>query len=121
MTVTIIAPDPKVAPARARTSAMVSPCLSRAISPGFDTAPRTATVLLRYSVTSTLTEGCRNTPNVLSAWAIRSPVWLGVRPRSEEHTSELQSLMRISYAVFCLKKKKMHKQQDVSEHKELRS
>src|SRR3546814_1374716 len=29
--------------------------------------------------------------------------------RSEEHTSELQSLMRISYAVFCLKKKKSHK------------
>src|SRR3546814_2049283 len=37
--------------------------------------------------------------------------WDGVdfrflHPRSEEHTSELQSLMRISYAVFCLKKKK---------------
>src|SRR3546814_6314381 len=31
--------------------------------------------------------------------------------RSEEHTSELQSLMRISYAVFCLKKKKKHKKQ----------
>src|SRR3546814_2115273 len=31
---------------------------------------------------------------------------LGSEPRSEEHTSELQSLMRISYAVFCLKKKK---------------
>src|SRR3546814_2612956 len=30
--------------------------------------------------------------------------------RSEEHTSELQSLMRISYAVFCLKKKKKYKQ-----------
>src|SRR3546814_7989549 len=30
-------------------------------------------------------------------------IWFG---RSEEHTSELQSLMRISYAVFCLKKKK---------------
>src|SRR3546814_4437566 len=29
--------------------------------------------------------------------------------RSEEHTSELQSLMRISYAVFCLKKKQKHK------------
>src|SRR3546814_6553004 len=28
------------------------------------------------------------------------------RPRSEEHTSELQSLMRLSYAVFCLKKKR---------------
>src|SRR3546814_4521677 len=32
--------------------------------------------------------------------------WSGSGPRSEEHTSELQSLMRISYAVFCLKKKK---------------
>src|SRR3546814_5192590 len=31
--------------------------------------------------------------------------WIG---RSDEHTSELQSLMRISYAVFCLKKKKKH-------------
>src|SRR3546814_6808832 len=30
----------------------------------------------------------------------------GHAPRSEEHTSELQSLMRISYAVFCLKKQK---------------
>src|SRR3546814_3488583 len=30
--------------------------------------------------------------------------------RSEEHTSELQSLMRISYAVFCLKKKKLKKE-----------
>src|SRR3546814_10009231 len=30
---------------------------------------------------------------------------IGTPPRSEEHTSELQSLMRISYAVFCLKKK----------------
>src|SRR3546814_5461602 len=34
--------------------------------------------------------------------------------RSEEHTSELQSLMRISYAVFCLKKKKTHKK--MNEH-----
>src|SRR3546814_9966129 len=33
-------------------------------------------------------------------------VRLAVDGRSEEHTSELQSLMRISYAVFCLKKKK---------------
>src|SRR3546814_4510340 len=35
----------------------------------------------------------------------------GGDPRSEEHTSELQSLMRISYAVFCLKKKKKTSQQ----------
>src|SRR3546814_4420046 len=34
------------------------------------------------------------------------PGTAGSRHRSEEHTSELQSLMRISYAVFCLKKKK---------------
>src|SRR3546814_5295510 len=33
------------------------------------------------------------------------------RPRSEEHTSELQSLMRISYAVFCLKQKNNHTQE----------
>src|SRR3546814_4096513 len=33
-----------------------------------------------------------------------------LRRRSEEHTSELQSLMRISYAVFCLKKNKKKKQ-----------
>src|SRR3546814_2837560 len=34
------------------------------------------------------------------------PAPIGLVLRSEEHTSELQSLMRISYAVFCLKKKK---------------
>src|SRR3546814_8917288 len=39
--------------------------------------------------------------------------------RSEEHTSELQSLMRISYAVFCLKKKNQHntRQHHVTKHK----
>src|SRR3546814_4647792 len=36
------------------------------------------------------------------------PVPESLAQRSEEHTSELQSLMRISYAVFCLKKKKSH-------------
>src|SRR3546814_5529351 len=35
--------------------------------------------------------------------------WKALDVRSEEHTSELQSLMRISYAVFCLKKKKTTK------------
>src|SRR3546814_985259 len=38
------------------------------------------------------------------------------RPRSEEHTSELQSLMRISYAVFCLKKKNHYKQKNHKKH-----
>src|SRR3546814_7618042 len=41
--------------------------------------------------------------------AIRSSRRRDCVSRSEEHTSELQSLMRISYAVFCLKKKKSHK------------
>src|SRR3546814_4635586 len=41
----------------------------------------------------------------VSATDVRS----ATKERSEEHTSELQSLMRNSYAVFCLKKKKKHK------------
>src|SRR3546814_4618703 len=46
----------------------------------------------------------------LVVWAIRDgrDVTDHMHKRSEEHTSELQSLMRISYAVFCLKKKKQH-------------
>src|SRR3546814_1800430 len=47
---------------------------------------------------------------ILSASSLS--LWLGApaqAQRSEEHTSELQSLMRISYAVFCLKKKKFNK------------
>src|SRR3546814_3351471 len=36
---------------------------------------------------------------------VQPEAFVGVDDRSEEHTSELQSLMRISYAVFCLKKK----------------
>src|SRR3546814_10828451 len=38
----------------------------------------------------------------------QSDPWAKLNARSEEHTSELQSLMRISYAVFCLKKKINH-------------
>src|SRR3546814_11583466 len=37
-----------------------------------------------------------------------------VAPRSEEHTSELQSLMRISYAVFCLNKKKKYTHENIT-------
>src|SRR3546814_2952181 len=43
---------------------------------------------------------------VSSALALQRAQVAGAAMRSEEHTSELQSLMRISYAVFCLKKKK---------------
>src|SRR3546814_3821804 len=58
-----------------------------------------------------LTEGL--TPETREYLATRGGVYLNGdlhHPhRSEEHTSELQSLMRISYAVFCLKKKKKSK------------
>src|SRR3546814_1219416 len=43
--------------------------------------------------------------SVESSPSMVSASTLGATPRSEEHTSELQSLMRISYAVFCLNKK----------------
>src|SRR3546814_1665274 len=59
---------------------------------------------------------------VLAGRNYRDPLWpqierrasvpmegLGIGQRSEEHTSELQSLMRSSYAVFCLKKKKYNR------------
>src|SRR3546814_9454772 len=46
-------------------------------------------------------------PLLLGGFAQRVEILPGVK-RSEAHTSELQSLMRISYAVFCLKKKTIH-------------
>src|SRR3546814_9049772 len=46
-------------------------------------------------------EGCHTAGTGLPDFSLKGNVL-----RSEEHTSELQSLMRISYAVFCLKKKK---------------
>src|SRR3546814_6007253 len=52
-----------------------------------------------------LAAACVAVPAML-LWLL--PVVIG-RSRSEEHTSELQSLMRISYAVFCLKKKNNNK------------
>src|SRR3546814_2510926 len=58
-------------------------------------------------------DGPRRPAPTLTAWSAKEatpappPAPAGIGPtRSEEHTSELQSLMRISYAVFCLKKKK---------------
>src|SRR3546814_3167736 len=44
--------------------------------------------------------------SAINSFVIPKTARLGMYTRSEEHTSELQSLMRISYAVFCLKKKK---------------
>src|SRR3546814_6594296 len=67
--------------------------------------------------------GSKGTPFLLQVIALRSsassasrPVMPSGRRRSEEHTSELQSLMRISYAVFCLKKTKTMINQTYVEH-----
>src|SRR3546814_3775504 len=49
---------------------------------------------------------------------LTDPEPLRVGERSEEHTSELQSLMRTSYAVFCLKKKKKKKQYHTTRQQE---
>src|SRR3546814_4445354 len=54
--------------------------------------PRLANRKVRWTLRTPYTQVCPPLAEALS-------------PRSEEHTSELQSLMRISYAVFCLKKK----------------
>src|SRR3546814_3210102 len=56
------------------------------------------TTLFRSGLSTKGTGAARR--DVLALISVRA------RTRSEEHTSELQSLMRISYAVFCLKKKK---------------
>src|SRR3546814_9640461 len=53
-----------------------------------------------------LSSNCHAKDVQLSSTGHNSAARLSPYARSEEHTSELQSLMRISYAVFCLKKKK---------------
>src|SRR3546814_8698190 len=58
---------------------------------------------------------------VAAAGDVEQQAAAGTVPRSEEHTSELQSLMRISYAVFCLKKKmKQLKNNRRQKHRQLK-
>src|SRR3546814_7362818 len=64
------------------------------------------TVSVRIAL-SNLSLVSRRMAPVSAALSHTSPVRGDQTGRSEEHTSELQSLMRISYAVFCLKKKKI--------------
>src|SRR3546814_8477208 len=66
--------------------------------------------------TFTLSIGVLLVLTVISLWQWNSGI--EGNSRSEEHTSELQSLMSISYAVFCLKKKQVNKRQKciIEEH-----
>src|SRR3546814_5825105 len=59
-------------------------------------------------IRSTPEEKAQQIDNVHNFQAVRNAIAPAGETRSEEHTSELQSLMRISYAVFCLKKKNKH-------------
>src|SRR3546814_1170087 len=86
-------------------------------SPVFDLAPRRFMAMARVVCASSEIDPYDMAPVekrfTISLTGPTSSIGIGLRPsvlssnsRSEEHTSELQSLMRISYAVFCLKKKK---------------
>src|SRR3546814_5549358 len=61
---------------------------------------------LRVALGQAAADGVPVVASLALAWVRSEPsINLRMPARSEEHTSELQSLMRISYAVFCLKKK----------------
>src|SRR3546814_2657281 len=78
--------------------------------------PRNSRSAPSHDRSATRARHSRAAPRTGTARADRPPA-----SRSEEHTSELQSLMRISYAVFCLKKKKKKKQitQEWNKYKEI--
>src|SRR3546814_5989215 len=92
--------------------------LFRSVRSSVNTPPRGARPaigLLRgypdYCPTYRVGSACRRWLRACAAAALPVSGSIG-RPRSEEHTSELQSLMRISYAVFCLKKKNQKRTHD---------
>src|SRR3546814_6032694 len=78
---------------------------ARALCRGARTTSATLGRFLLRHVIDAVTEVVDIVVQELVRCAISSGAWCGTLLRSEEHTSELQSLMRISYAVFCLKKK----------------
>src|SRR3546814_3551428 len=118
----VAGPTPPAPPHRAPRGSRAHP---RSAAPR--TFPRTRSSP-RHSVASAHGPPCARYPTKSRSPAARSVPWpvrsLAVpaararhrTPRSEEHTSELQSLMRISYAVFCLKKKKQDKHHTDHEH-----
>src|SRR3546814_1346575 len=72
--------------------------------------PRSTRTDTLFPYTTLFRSASRKSSYQGKAW--RSAPCMAPKARSEEHTSELQSLMRISYAVFCLKKKKKEKHKD---------
>src|SRR3546814_10504689 len=79
--------------------------------------PQAAVAKLRPAIAGSLGkplgakgERCKATEGIPDRSLLHQQYKSGRSKRSEEHTSELQSLMRISYAVFCLKKNKQNRQ-----------
>src|SRR3546814_3527186 len=88
-------------PTRARSSSAISPsALSRAFGPCTATIDRSE----RSRTSISNAAACRSI-HAMSLSRVAALTTIRNQSRSEEHTSELQSLMRISYAVFCFKKK----------------
>src|SRR3546814_7438744 len=94
-------PEPSPAPIRMAANEAAAPIVTRPTAPSAVPSPST-----RPAATPTRTEAdsaASATPSVIGGEdSILARIIAGIHVRSEEHTSELQSLMRISYAVFCL-------------------
>src|SRR3546814_2823079 len=87
------------------TSNLARPSSSHNCRPAREYLTRTRVLASSDSLESSSSMTTRRSPSRERAAGARTA-------RSEEHTSELQSLMRISYAVFCLKKQPKQKQHD---------
>src|SRR3546814_9195182 len=75
--------------------------------------PRSTRTDTLFPYTTLFRSTARHSRIALSATSLSYFRRICLRLRSEEHTSELQSLMRISYAVFCLKKKTTNTEQTI--------
>src|SRR3546814_8484052 len=93
---------------------------TRSASSAYGTGPRKRGGSAKNSKTSSARTFRSTAPRSSSARSSRRQILKSASPgsgRSEEHASELQSLMRISYAVFCLKKKTTYTKQIIKQHK----
>src|SRR3546814_10411064 len=100
-------PSPAKRPSASSSKSKPSPGASGSFSSPSTTSSCVST---RWRKLSTSASGKYSTQTALGSAPTRCTC------RSEEHTSELQSLMRIPYAVFCLKKKKDNKKKNKTKH-----
>src|SRR3546814_10846130 len=105
-----------VKPAQRIAGARINPASGRVVRLGFQT-DQSETLIIGADLDPCQKRGRHSAsprpPVDRDFRKVRHPVPIFGHHRSEEHTSELQSLMRISYAVFCLKKKKIDKKNTI--------